>query len=281
MKVISFSIWGDSPIYLDGMYQNLALAKQIYPDWNVWIYFDRSVPYNTVKDFARHGARPISMVNSQCNWDGLFWRFLPASDSTVDVLIVRDADSRLTSREKVAVDEWIASDKGFHTMRDHWQHNVPIMGGMWGCKKGHLSRMKQYIDAWSVKLEKGNDQVFLQQVIWNNVRHTALAHDRYWQGMYRLPNGVIKLPGDVTYYNEWDNCGDDQFLNFPRGKIEFRGKLEFQRLDVYCYNPTKLFGHHEIRPFPAHAAIEAGRFVGESSQFFNKRYDEATGQYID
>ena len=32
-KIISFSLWGDSPFYIDGAYKNIELAKEIYPDW--------------------------------------------------------------------------------------------------------------------------------------------------------------------------------------------------------------------------------------------------------
>ena len=41
---------------------------------------------------------------------------------------------RLTSREQAAVAEWISSNLSFHTMRDHPDHQVEIMGGMWGAR---------------------------------------------------------------------------------------------------------------------------------------------------
>ena len=41
---------------------------------------------------------------------------------------------RFTSREQAAVAEWESSNLTLHTMRDHPEHQVEIMGGMWGAK---------------------------------------------------------------------------------------------------------------------------------------------------
>jgi len=32
-KIISFSLWGDNPVYTQGAIRNAELAKEIYPDW--------------------------------------------------------------------------------------------------------------------------------------------------------------------------------------------------------------------------------------------------------
>ena len=53
-------------------------------------------------------------------------------DPTVKRFIVRDSDARLLPRERAAVDEWIASEKPFHAMRDYPAHTDPIMAGCWG-----------------------------------------------------------------------------------------------------------------------------------------------------
>ena len=38
-----------------------------------------------------------------------------------------------SQRERDAVDEWIASNKTFHIMRDHiWHDGIEILAGMWG-----------------------------------------------------------------------------------------------------------------------------------------------------
>ena len=60
----------------------------------------------------------------------MFWRFLPASEGDLEVVIVRDADSQLSDRKALAVEEWLDSEKRFHIMHDHPFHVSLILGGM-------------------------------------------------------------------------------------------------------------------------------------------------------
>lgn len=74
-------------------------------------------------------------------WPGLSatsLRFLPAGESGIDAVIIRDADSRINLREAAAVAEWLAAPSAkYHVMHES-MHNVEfgeIMGGMWGCRR--------------------------------------------------------------------------------------------------------------------------------------------------
>jgi hypothetical protein len=110
----------------------------------------------------------------------MFWRFLPASESNVSVMISRDCDSRLSLREKLAVDEWLNSDKNFHIMRDHPCHGIEILGGMWGVKYPYLIDMKNHIN----NFDKGNfwqiDQIFLKNIIYPIIKDGIYVHDEFF-----------------------------------------------------------------------------------------------------
>jgi hypothetical protein len=281
VKLISFSIWGNNPMYHEGMYENIRLAPQVYPEWTVRVYHDDTVPQDVVQKMKEMGAQTFHITKSKGSWDGLFWRFYPAADQTIDAFIVRDADSRINARERAAVNEWIGSNRGFHTMRDHWNHNVPIMGGMWGMKRLVFPAMVDYINDWLEFNAKGTDQTFLQTRMWDQVKGNALAHDRYHDGFFKLPDGTIKTRSECTYFNKWDNCGEDNDPFFPRGKIKFNDGQVFQRLDVYHYDPIEHFGDHEVRPFPPHDDMGPSRYVGESSQDFHKVIDHRTETYVE
>jgi len=43
-KVISFSLWGNIKLYTIGTVKNAILAKKIFPDWIVYVYYDNTVP---------------------------------------------------------------------------------------------------------------------------------------------------------------------------------------------------------------------------------------------
>ena len=113
-------------------------------------------------------------------------RFLVSDDPKVSV-VVRDADSRLSPRELFAVNAWISSDFRFHVMRDHASHDVAVLGGMFGMKRGALRdagcAMSQLItralieNPTHIRGVRGEDQAFLTRYVWPKVKHSCFAHD--------------------------------------------------------------------------------------------------------
>lgn len=182
MKVIAFSLWGDNTRYTLGALQNASLAKMVYPGWVCRFYVGQSTPRIIVDMLKEFDNVEIVEMEEDGNWTGMFWRFLAASDPNIEVLIVRDCDSRLWFREKEAVDEWLVSDKDFHIMRDNHQHGVPILGGMWGVRHKLLYNIEEMIkdyskgDFWQV------DQNFLREVIFPIVSDQAFIHDEFFGG---------------------------------------------------------------------------------------------------
>lgn len=74
----------------------------------------------------------------------MVWRFFPIGDPTVDIFMVRDIDSAVVTRGASAVKQWLESDKIFHTMRDHPDHNAWVMGGLWGAKNTALDNTTRH-----------------------------------------------------------------------------------------------------------------------------------------
>jgi len=66
-------------------------------------------------------------------------RFKPIDIVDVNVMFVRDADSRIHDRDLWAINEFINSTKKLHIIRDHEYHCSNIMGGLWGIKKGLIN----------------------------------------------------------------------------------------------------------------------------------------------
>ena len=203
-KIISFCLWGDNPRYTVGALKNADLAKKIYPDWICRYYAGKSTPIETITSLYEKDNTEIFIMNESGDWSGMFWRFLPASDSDVEVMMSRDTDSRLSDREKAAVDEWLASDKGFHIMRDHPAHGTQILGGMWGAKSGSIPEMKSLISEYS----KGNfwqvDQNFLREHVWKVVKNSYISHDEYFE---KKPFPSSRKPGFFVgqAFDQYDN----------------------------------------------------------------------------
>ena len=180
-KVIAFSLWGNDTRYTHGALENIELAKEVYPDWVCRFYMGKDTSVEIVEQMAENDNVEIIKMGEKCDWTGMFWRFYAACDPTVDVMISRDCDSRLWYREKNAVDEWIQSPHMFHIMRDHPYHNVPILGGMWGAKKGCLPNIQNAIQS----IEKGDywqvDQEFLTRYEYPVVKDKSMVHDEFFE----------------------------------------------------------------------------------------------------
>ena len=203
MKLITFSLWGADLKYLIGALKNADLAKTIYPGWICRFYVAESVPYHFVKDLEDKDNCEVFFRPGPGDWKSMFWRFEPASEDNVEVMISRDTDSRLSMREKLAVDEWLASPKGFHVMRDHPWHKFPVLGGMWGVKRGVLPEMKELIDSFDQQNKYGTDYEFFADLIIPIVKDNFLAHDEFFDGTpFPSPRENYEFVGQV--FNEED-----------------------------------------------------------------------------
>jgi len=183
-KVISFSLYGDKPIYNIGVIRNAELAKEIFPDWEMWVYYNNTVPQTTIDSLNNLNVKLIYMSENK-NFINSTWRFWPISDPFVDILICRDADSRLSERDKCAVDEWIKSSKTFHIIRDHpVGHWWPMNAGMWGVKGTPILNYDdlfyEYLSNNYRENDKSFDQCFLKDVIYPMAIKDLFLHDEYY-----------------------------------------------------------------------------------------------------
>ena len=206
-KVIAFSLWGTDKKYTLGAIRNAVLANEIYEGWTCRFYCGEDVTKGIKKTLAWNGAEVVEMGGA--DWNGMFWRFLAADGD--DVMISRDTDSRLSLREKAAVDEWLESDKDFHIMRDHPYHQTEILGGMWGARNGILKGIKEMIATYDTRDFDNKyqvDQNFLREEIYPLVLHKAMVHDEYFNDPTRQPFPISRINekdfvGQV--YDEFDN----------------------------------------------------------------------------
>lgn len=204
-KIISFSLFHhtdktmDSAFrnrYLMGVHVNARLLKLYYPGWILRVHTSGLSDSDIETFIDPHGLHTDVIEVVKCNkkpfmlekHSRAIQRFLAIDDPTVDVVIVRDLDSRFTTREVMATNEWLGSPLQFHSMRDHQQHNVPIMGGMFGMKKGYSEGSNKTITSLvqnfvKDKKEKesfcgvGEDQCFLREYVWPLVKNVTMSHD--------------------------------------------------------------------------------------------------------
>ena len=178
-KVISFSLWGNKPIYTIGAIKNAELALTMYPDFECWFYIhNTSVPIKIVNYLKSLPNVKIIIKSEDINiCKPMCWRFEAIDDPNVEIMLSRDTDTRILLREKLAVDEWMNSTKSFHIMRDHPDHINTIMGGMFGVKKNIN------IPSWCVLINnihqlshRDYDQNFLNKYIYPIIKDDSIIH---------------------------------------------------------------------------------------------------------
>lgn len=210
-NIISFSLWGDDPVYVHGAIVNARIAPNLYYGWTTRFYCDHSVPADALDELKRNGAEVIMVDDPQLQSARHLWRFLVADDVNVDWFICRDTDSRLNAQELLAVEEWVHSGKAFHIMRDHVYHMELILAGMWGGMSGVLPNLREIIVSNAKYVEnRFSDQAFLMDIVWPLIKDHALIHDSYYHlngakdfpSGYRLPR-PIHVGGAVKKMGTW------------------------------------------------------------------------------
>ena len=218
MKVISYSLYGNNPIYIHGALENCLRRDKFFRDWEIKFYINSTVPENIINELHDRGAICINISDDK-QFANSMWRFLPASDNNVDYFISRDCDSRLSLRDSVGVQEWIESEKDFHIIRDHpIGHSWPMNAGMWGSRGGSIANISNLIESYIAShpylvSEKTIDQLFLKEIIYPKAINSLLLHDEYFN--YEGIGRSIKL---LRSYDNYDFIGESvDENNIPRG----------------------------------------------------------------
>jgi hypothetical protein len=179
MRLISFSLWNENPVFTVGAGKNIMLAAKWFPDWMPIIYHDNTVPKEVVKFLGDEGAILEDMTGSKYQDHKAMWRFLALDRPDCTHAIMRDCDSRLSEREAGSVNQWLMSGYPFHIIRDHPWHECywPINAGMWGSRRDFLPQMEALIRLYRVPShDYGYDQTFLEACIWPKAKQHALIH---------------------------------------------------------------------------------------------------------
>ena len=218
LRVIAYSLFGSEPSFTNGAIENAKLASKIYPGWAVRVYHDMTVPRYVLDKLRQENVQLIELIYSPLE-PKTDWNLLVAFDPSIDRYIIRNIDSRLTWRERAAVDQWIESGKRFHIMRDHPFHSnniVPI--GLWGATHDAIPDIVTLIHTYDTNRPNyGTLQQFLNKEIWKFAKVSVIQHDSF---------SCEKYPGSVpfpTQRNGWEYVGSI----YKDGKIR---KKDFETL---------------------------------------------------
>jgi hypothetical protein len=195
MNLFSYSLYGDNLKYTVGAIKNAIIAEHMFPDFDSRFYVGKSVPAWVVQTLSLMPRVEIASVDGPENHTAMYWRFLAFADTNFERVVIKDADARLGYRDRVAHDEWIASDLDFHIVKDHpTGHSEPIIGCHFGAKRGALADIAELMAGYTISNQYGSDQWFLRDKVYERAIKSALVHDEYYGTQVEEPSRVALLP---------------------------------------------------------------------------------------
>jgi len=212
VKVVSFSLWGNDSKYTIGSLKNADLAKEFYPDFECWFYIHKkSVPQHIINELATKDNVKIFYKEGNINTcKPLMWRFEPIINPEVEIMMSRDTDTRILLREKLAVEEWLNSDKLLHSMRDHPHHRDKIQAGMWGIKQNNLCNWAELMANIKQTLVQTYDQDFLRNNIYPLYINTLFVHATFNKFEHFVKNFPIPYCQDYKFVGEYVYADDSR-----------------------------------------------------------------------
>jgi hypothetical protein len=221
VNVFSFCLYGAyNPRYYPGMTENIRLVLTYFPDWKVYVYIAPDVDadfVNTLRQYGNVVLRETGVTGSI----NMIHRFYAIDEPNVDLMMVRDADSRIHWKDRWAIRDFMAKSYYVaHTIRDNIVHNARMMGGLWGLRKSAGINVHQEYEAFCQNQKDdgmGHDQNFLSHGIYPKVLPRLLVHKC---------QDVARYLGEhcVVFPFEWTNdiyCGriETAFIDRPQPNI--------------------------------------------------------------
>jgi hypothetical protein len=197
VKVFSFCLYGPpNPRYYPiPMFQNIYLIARYFPDWKVYLYTAPDVDTGFLDQLQQY-PNVVLRPTGKLGIINMMERFFAIDEPDVEVMFVRDADSRVHWKDRWAINDFLSKPSFVaHAIRDHEEHTANMMGGMWGIRKSsglNMARQyKAYLDN-PVDHGFGADQSFLVRYVYPYVRNRLLVH--VGEGPVYPPESTVRFP---------------------------------------------------------------------------------------
>ena len=181
MSAFSFCIYGPmNPLYYTGLLENLELVRRHYPaSWRVFVYTGADVPED-YKERLRSYPNVVLRETGELGMLNRVHRFFAMNEEGVEVLFVRDADSRIHWRDRWTIQHFLSNPQFLaETTRDHKQHTAKMMGGLWAIRRIAGIDMRHELDIYKRKVVNHGyayDQDFLTERVYPQVRRRMVVH---------------------------------------------------------------------------------------------------------
>lgn len=255
-NVLSYSLYGEHQAWEKYGKSIPEVLKQVngskvYKNWVVRIYHENSyINASVAKSYSNiyQHVQFCNIKNSPYYGDlsrinGMVWRFLPITDTFVNVTCFRDLDSPIIKREEDAVSVWLNSTKIVHIMRDSQFHKFAVLGGTWCFRtKKNISTSFQILKLILSKASyrklrnkttdlKWEDQNILKKYVWPLIKNDSVQHDSYYCKLYP---GSIPFPTQRNIDKAFVGCYKPCGKVYPPKECPIKCRPEKHKNWTYC-----------------------------------------------
>jgi len=222
VNVFSFCLYGpENPKYYRGLLENVFLAGKYFPTWKVYVYYGSDVEPGIIDHLGLCTSvvlRPTGLLGAP----NMIQRFFAIDEPGIDLMMVRDADSRIHWKDRWAIRDFLSNPEYIaHTIRDNHEHTALLMGGLWGLRKTSGIHVQTEYANYKEDTTRGHrhahDQNFLADAIYPKVLPNLLVHYSFTR----------KFAGEkaVLFPFEWSGdvyCGriEDTFVDKPQPSVK-------------------------------------------------------------
>lgn len=195
---VSFCLFGTQEKYRKGMARNVEMIRDYYPTWDIHVYASPDCEeFVTSLGVTAFFTRVDGFVNVLYRFQALFGDY--------DVVCIRDADSRIHARDRWCINHFLNSPFTAYTIRDHPFHTYPVMGGLWGVKRGHPLFTSKDIDRFVSTSHTGytTDTTFLEHSL---SRKNMIVYSYDPKGVRNDPTETVCVIGEPIRNQEF--CGN-------------------------------------------------------------------------
>jgi hypothetical protein len=231
-------------------------VKLLLPSWIIRIYIDFTGSTKAQRDFLYKFSNidicdmkdlPLFGSSLLTFLPGKMWRFVPIFDPYVDYTLSRDLDSPIIQRETETIDMWMSDEQEnnyFYIARDHNEHGVPILGGLWGAatKRARYSLFDTFqpilVPLIARQYTGAGDQQFVSDVVWPKVKQRSLSFDSHFCQKYGSRPFLSQRPKGNCFLGCVRPCCDDTTRNENSSKYMKPCPIECRPKDhqdwIYC-----------------------------------------------
>lgn len=228
VNVFSFCLYGpENPMYYRGLLENVYLAAHYFPDWKVYVYLGQGVTADMQSTLQ---ALPTVVVRftGAAGALNMIHRFYAIDEEDVDLMIVRDADSRIHWKDRWAIRQFAHQPQfACHIVRDNKVHNVRMMGGLWGIRaSAGIDMHTEYEEFCKHPRDHGagHDQSFLAERIYPRVAGRILTH--YSHGLVYSGEVGVEFPFAWSTDTFCGRPESDLYIDRPEPQQELRVQRE-------------------------------------------------------